>query len=74
MCLLEFECTKRLRALSQAISVCTCHGISTVVLFPSHHINEISKRQGSELNSPLSIFYEPVPDLGHGGHWVWWIS
>ena len=46
----------------------TCHGISTVVLFPSHHINEISKRQGSELNSPLSNLYEPVPDLGHGGY------
>ena len=52
--------------------MCTRHGISTVVLFPSHHINEISKRQESELNSPLSNLYEPVPDLGHVG--VWWIS
>ena len=56
------------------MKMCTCHGISAIVLFPSHHINKISKRKGSELNSrPVkSFFYEPVQGHGHGG--VWWIS
>ena len=38
--------------------MCSCHGITAVVLFPSHYINKILKRKGSELNSlPVKYFF-----------------